>query len=170
MKKLFRVALVAGCMLLAGSFAKAQSKIGYIAFDELISGMPEAKTVNTQLQTYQKQFTDQMQTMYTELQNKGQAYEKNRASMTDAARTAAETELQDLNKRLQDYQNNSQQQVQAKSQELSKPIFEKARTAVTAVAKEKGYTYVIDSSQTSLIVSPAGDNLMAPVKLKLGLK
>ncbi|RYE19012.1 MAG: OmpH family outer membrane protein, partial [Sphingobacteriaceae bacterium] len=30
MKKLFKVALVAGCLFFAGNLAKAQSKIGYI--------------------------------------------------------------------------------------------------------------------------------------------
>lgn len=170
MKKLFKVALVAGVMMLAGNFAKAQSKIAYINFNQLIDLMPEAKTVNTQIQTYSKTFIDQIQTMNNELQTKGQAYEKNRASMTDAARTAAEGELQDISKRLQDYQNTAQQQVEAKKNELGKPIIDKATNAVKLVAKEKGYGYVFDSSTTSLIVSPPGDDLLPAVKLKLGLK
>ncbi|MCJ8210144.1 OmpH family outer membrane protein [Mucilaginibacter sp. RS28] len=170
MKKLLRVALVAGCMLLAGNFAKAQSKMGYINFNQLVEQMPEIKTVKTQLDAYQKQFMDQLQTMNTELQTKAQDYDAKRATMTDAIRTAKETELQDIQKRMQDYQNNASQQVQAKSNELSKPIIDKARTAISAVAKEKGYTYVLDTTQTDLIVAPPADDLMAAVKLKLGLK
>jgi outer membrane protein len=170
MKRLFKVALVAGCMLLTAGFAKAQTKIGHINFNQLIEAMPELKPVQTQLQAYQKTFMDQLQTMSGELQTKGAAYEKNRATMTDATRTATETELQDINKRIQDFQNTAQQQVQAKSAELYKPLGDKARAAVSTVAKEKGYAYVIDSGQTELIVSPAGDDLMPSVKLKLGLK
>jgi outer membrane protein len=90
--------------------------------------------------------------------------------MTDAVRTAKESELADLQKRFQDYQNTAQQQVEAKRNELGKPIIEKVRAAAAQVAKEKGYTYVINSSQTDLIVSPPGDDLMAGVKAKLGLK
>jgi outer membrane protein len=170
MKRLFKVALVAGCMLLASNFAQAQTKIGHINFNQLFEAMPETKTISTQLNTYKKQFMDQLQVMYTEYQTKGAAYEKARAAMTDATRTASETELTDINKRIQDYQTNSQQQVEAKSNELSKPVVDKATAAINAVAKEKGYAYVLDSSQTNLIVSPAGDDLLAAVKLKLGLK
>lgn len=170
MKKFFKVALVAVCFLTVGNFAKAQSKIGHINFNQLIDAMPETQTVQKQLQDYQKQFIDQLTTMDTELRTKAQDYESKKASMTDATRTAKETELQDINKRLQDYQNTAQQKVQEKSSELSKPLLEKARGAVSAIAKEKGYAYVIDTSQTELLVSPAADDLLALAKTKLGLK
>ena len=170
MKKLFKVALVAGCMLFVGNFAKAQSKIGYINFGELIHSMPEFKTVQTQLDSYQKQFIDQLTAMNTELQSKGADYQKNQGTMTDAARTAKQAELQDIQKRMQDYQNTAQQQVDAKTNELSKPMIDKARAAIAAVAKEKGYNYVLDSSQIQMLVSPEGDDLMEPVKTKLALK
>lgn len=170
MKKLFKVALVAVFMLATAGFAKAQTKIGYIDFNAVIEAMPDLKPIQTQIQAYQKTFIDQSQSMQTELQSKGAAYEKNSKTMTDAARTAAENELQDLQKRIQDFNNNAQQQVQAKSSELFKPVSDKAKAAITAVAKEKGYTYVLDTQSTGLIVSPPGDDLMTAVKLKLGLK
>ncbi len=170
MKKLFKVALVAACILLVGNFAKAQSKIGYINFTALVQQMPQFKTVQTQIDTYQKQFIDQLTAMNNEYQTKGKEYQAQQATMTDAVRTAKQAELQDFQRRMQDLQNNAQQQVEAKSNELFKPLSDQARTAVSAVAKEKGYNYVLDSGQVQLIVSPEGDDLMAAVKLKLGLK
>jgi len=170
MKKLFKVALVAIGILLVGNFAKAQSKIGYINFDELVGQMPEAKTIKSQLDIYQKQFVDQLTVMNNELQTKGKEFQTQSATMTDAIRTAKQTELQDIQKRMQDYQNNAQQQVEAKTNELSKPLIDKIKAAVTAVAKEKGYNYVFNTAQVQLIVSPESDDLSAPVKAKLGLK
>ncbi|AYL97038.1 OmpH family outer membrane protein [Mucilaginibacter celer] len=170
MKKLFKVALVAVGMLFAGGFANAQTKIGHINFNQLIDLMPETKTVSTSLQAYQKTFIDQMTTMNNEYQGKVKEYTEKRATMTDAVRAAKESELTDMQKRMNDYQNNAQQQVDAKRQELGKPIIDKATTAVQAVAKEKGYAYVLDSSQITLLVSPDADDLMAAAKLKLGLK
>jgi outer membrane protein len=90
--------------------------------------------------------------------------------MTDAVRTAKQSELQDMNKRMQEYQQNAQQQVEAKTNELAKPMIDKARAAIAAVAKEKGYTYVFNSAQVQMLVLPDGDDLMEAVKLKLGLK
>jgi outer membrane protein len=170
MKKLFKVALVAAGMLFAGNFAQAQSKIGHINFQQLIDFMPETKTVKSQLEIYQKQFIDQLTAMNNEYQSKGQAYQTKRATMTDAAKGAAESELQDLGKRLQDTQTSSQQKVEEKQRELGKPLIDKARAAVAAVAKEKGYGYVLDTTSEYLVVSPDADDLMPAVKLKLGLK
>lgn len=157
-------------MLFVGNFAKAQTKIGYINFQVLVGQMPEAKTVKSQLDIYQKQFIDQLTSMNNELQTKGQEFQKTSTSMTDAVRSAKQSELQDIQKRMQDYQNDAQQKVEAKTNELSKPLIDKARAAVTEVAKEKGFTYVLDSGQTTLIVSPEGDDMMPAVKAKLGLK
>ena len=79
-------------------------------------------------------------------------------------------EIQDAQKRIQDYRESAEQKVQAKQQELLKPIYDKARKAIEDVAKEKGYGYVIDSSGGILLVSPASDDILAAVKAKLGIK
>jgi outer membrane protein len=113
---------------------------------------------------------DQLTTMQTEFQTKSQSYQSKRSTMADAARIAAEGELGDLQKRIQDYQQTAEKAVEAKGNELIKPVADKAKAAVAAIAKEKGYTYVFDSSTTAFIVSPEGDDLMPAAKLKLGLK
>jgi outer membrane protein len=171
MKKLLRVVLVAGCMMFAGSFvANAQSKIGHINFNAIIDILPDTKTVSATLQAYQKTFMDQLSIMQTDLQAKAADYDAKKATMTDAVRQLKEGELQDLQKRAQDYQANAAQKVDQKKEELVKPLFDKVRATISLVAKEKGYAYVIDSSQNELLVSPDADDLLAAVKLKLGLK
>lgn len=170
MKKLLKVVLVAGCILLAGNFAKAQTKLGYINFNAVIDQMPETKTLQKSVQDYQQTFITQLQTMQAELTTKGQAYDKDRATMSDAVKSVKETELQDLNKRMQDYQQTAQQKVGEKSNELARPLIDKVKAAVAAVAKEKGYTFVLDITQQEPIYSLPADDLLLAVKLKLGLK
>lgn len=171
MKKLFKVALVAVCTLMIGNFAQAQGKIGYVNFTELVQAMPEFKTVKTQLDAYQKTFVDELTTMNNAYQAELKNAQGKEATMTDAQKTAEAGQLQDMQKRMQDYQTSAQQQVEAKSNELFKPLSDKAKAAVSDVAKEKGYTYVLDSSQgASLLVSPESDDLMASAKAKLGIK
>nr|WP_294946018.1 OmpH family outer membrane protein [uncultured Mucilaginibacter sp.] len=170
MKKLFKVALVAAGMLFAGNFAQAQTKIGHINFEQLVGLMPETKTLSTQIDAYKQTFVTTLTSMNNELQLKLKDYNDKKATMTDAVRVQKEGELQDMQKRFQDYQGTAQQSVEAKGNELTKPLVDKARAAIAAIAKEKGYTYVLNSSQTDLIVSPDADDLMAAAKLKLGLK
>ena len=90
--------------------------------------------------------------------------------MTDNIKEIKGREIQDAQKRIQDYREAAEQKVQAKQSELLKPIYDKARKAIEDVAKEKGYGYVIDSSAGMLLVSPAADDILAPVKAKLGIK
>lgn len=173
MKRLLKVAIVALCVVFAGNIAKAQTKIGYINMSALVDQMPDTKAIRTQLETYNKQFQDTYTQMTTEYQTKGQQYEAQRNTMTDAIRTQKEGELQDMQRRIQAFQQDAQQKVAAKTNELSKPLFDKMRAAVAQVAKEKGYTYVINTSAAQdelLLVSPPGDDLSAEVKAKLGIK
>jgi len=170
MKKLFKVALVAVCMVFMGNFAKAQSKIGYIQFDVIIQALPEFKTLQTQLTAYQKQWTDQLTSLNTLYQNKVNEYQSKQATMTDAAKSTSQAEITDLGKRFQEQQDQARQQVETKTNELSKPLIDKVKAAITDVAKEKGYGYVLNATQTDLLVSPAADDLGAAVKLKLGIK
>ena len=112
MKKLFKVALVAVSMLLlVGNFAKAQTKIGYINTNQLMDLLPEMKTLRVQMEAYQKTFSDELATMSTEYQTKGQKYEATQATMTDASRTAAQSELQDLQTRITSYRDNAQKSI-----------------------------------------------------------
>lgn len=169
MKKLLKVALIAVCMVSMGNFAKAQTKIGYINTNDLIPNMPEYKTVTAQVDAYRKTFIDVLQGLGNELQTKSADYQAKQATMTDAQKSAKQAELNDINKRATDYQNDAQQKVAAKGEELMKPLLDKAKNAITEVAKEKGFTYVIDTSSTTLIVAPPADDLLAAVKTKLGI-
>jgi len=171
MKNVFKVAIVAVCILLTGNFAKAQTKIGYINFGEVIHQMPELKTVQTQMDVFQKQYSDEWTTMQNTYQTDVKTFQTGQATMTQAQKDSKEAELADMQKRMQTFQTDAQQKIEAKSNELIKPLSDKAKAAVNEVAKEKGYTYVFDTSQGApLIVSPEGDDLMAAVKVKLGLK
>ena len=61
-----------------------------------------------------------------------------------------------------------QQKLGEKQQELLIPIRTKAIETIRAIAKENGYSYVLD--QNSVIVGPPGENIIALVKKKLNIK
>ena len=71
-----------------------------------------------------------------------------------------------MQKRIQDYGQNAQKELQTKQDEITKPIYEKVRTAIQKVGKAKGYEYVMDSSTLLLAEGP---NVTADVKKELGL-
>jgi len=168
MKKIVLM-LVSG--LLIGNIALAQSpKLGYINSRELLEMMPEIKKADSNLQIYAKSFQDQLQQMSKEFEKKGQDYQAQEKTMTDAVKEVKMKELQDLQNRIETTNQSAQEKVSKKKEELYSPILDKADKAIKEVAKEKGYDYVFDASAGMLLYAKDGDNIIGAVKQKLGIK
>jgi outer membrane protein len=60
--------------------------------------------------------------------------------------------------------------MQKKKEELYSPIIKKAEDAINAIAKEKGYSYIFDTSVGAVLFAQESDDVMALVKAKLSLK
>lgn len=169
MKKFVIIAFVAVTGLFSVN-AMAQSKVAHINAQALVGSMPEAKKAETDLQTFAQSLEGEGKTMVDEYTKKVKEFDDKAASMTENMKEIKGREIQDAQKRIQDYRDQAEQKVQQKQQELLKPIYDKARKAIEDVAKEKGYGYVIDSSAGLLLVSPSADDLLPAVKAKLGIK
>jgi outer membrane protein len=110
--------------------------------------------------------------MSVELNNKNDAYTKEQKNLTDIVKQTKEQEIIDLNKRMQDFQQNAQEQLQNKQVELFQPIYTKVDKAIKDVGKENGFVYVFDVAKGSLLYfdETKSTNVMALAKTKLGLK
>ena len=164
MKKL----LFVGVMALSMFTASAQNKFGYINTDELISVMPEASRADADLKEYQAGLAQQYQDLLGELNMKDSSFVKDSVKLSASMKEIKRKELVELYQRVQNYQQESQEQYQAKANTMIAPIREKAITAIKAVAKENGYSYVFN--EDNLLVMPNGDNILPLVKTKLGIK
>jgi outer membrane protein len=150
---------------------QAQSpKLGHINSTDLLQAMPEIKKADSTLQAYQKQLEDQNQTMLTEYQGKLADYQKNEPTMPDAVKEVKQQELQDLQNRIQQFQQTAQDKFQSKKEELYSPVLKKAEDAIKQVAKENNYAYVFDTSAGAVIYYQDAEDLTALVKKKLNLK
>ncbi|RZA03370.1 MAG: OmpH family outer membrane protein [Sphingobacteriaceae bacterium] len=171
MRKLLKVALVALGVVFMSNFAQAQVKIGYVSIDEVVPLLPEFKTAQTLLNKAQEDWMTQINKLGTEAQNKAKEYQAKSATMSDAVRSSAESELQELNRRITEQQDKAKADLDAKSAAQMAPLVTKVKTAIAAVAKEKGYTHVINATTNDLfLVAPPADDLLAAVKTKLGIK
>lgn len=166
-----KIVLFLACGLLLGSAAFAQApKLGYINSAELLQAMPEIKKADSSLQLYGKSFQDQLQSMSKEYESKVQAYQTGEKTMTDAVKEVKVKEIQDLQSRIESFNQSAQEKVGKKKEELYKPILDKADKAIKDVAKEKGYDYVFDASAGALLFAKDSDDIIPLVKTKLGIK
>ena len=164
MKKL----LLAGIAGIAMFTAPAQSKIGYINTDELIQVMPEAIKADGELKEFQAGLAQQYQDLSAELNTKDSAFIADSTKLSPSMKEIKRKELVELYQKVQNYQQTSQEQYQAKANEKIAPVREKALTAIKAVAKENGFGYILN--EENLLVMPPGDDILPLVKAKLGIK
>jgi outer membrane protein len=158
--------IVAGVMALGIFNASAQQKIGYINTDELIGVMPEATKANERLADFQKSLAQQGQDMMADFTAKDSAFSKDSAKWTPTLREIKRKELIELYQKVSGWQQQGQEMYQAEAQKEIAPLKTKAFDAIKEVAKENGYTYILD--QSAVLVGPPGDDVLALVKKKLG--
>jgi outer membrane protein len=147
----------------------AQNKFGHIDSQELLMLMPERKKAETDVQEFAKSLESQLGSMTAEYQQSVQEYQANEATYTDLVKQDKEAEINGLQQRIQAFQQNAQQSLQAKEQELLEPILSKARKAIKDVATEGGYTYIFDKSIGSILYAKESENIIDLVKKKLKL-
>ncbi len=170
MKRIIKAALIAGCVIFAGSTVKAQQKIAYINSQELIKGMPELAGLDKQLNDMKTKLDADAKVMYADYQAKVTDFQSKEKTISETLKDVKVKEIQDMEKRIQDFQQRASEDFEKKRGELYDPVLKKAEDAVKAVAKEKGYAYVFDVTQPGIVYYEGGTNIMTEVKAKLGIK
>lgn len=168
MKRVLKLTLAVACVMFSTSlFAQ---KIGRINSQDVVVSMAEFKEAQTQVEALAKDLQAQAETIQVEMNNKVQEYQKGAETMTDAVRQLKEKELNDLNTRLQEFNQVAQQELQKKEQELMQPIIKKANEAIAEIAKAGGYTVILEIGSMVYFDEAAVVDITPEVKAKLGAK
>lgn len=168
MKKL-KLLVAAFCVVLASSnVSMAQTKIGYIDAEAVLYLMPEVAKIDSLVRQYQidtvaKEYSSLLQTY----QYKDSIYRDSVHPAPAAVKAQIGKELAELVPTLQNWQQIAQEAVQNKQNQLLAPVMRKINDAINAVAKEKGYTYVL--TRDSVLVAPEADNMLQAVAKKLNI-
>ena len=129
--------------------------------------MPGTAKIDSLLEIYQR---DTIQPEYTSLvetyQFKDSIYRDSVSGKTPASvRQQIAKELPGLIYQIQNWQQISQQALEAKQNQLLAPIYKEVYDAIKLVAKEKGYSHVFN--REAFIVAPDADDLIVAVAAKL---
>ena len=133
--------------------------------------MPERDSAEAEIQQYAKDLEGQLEIMNVEYNNKLNDYVENRDNLAPLVKQTKEQELNEIQKRIQDFTANAEQELQQQNAQLIQPIILKAEKAIKDVAKENGFTYIFDLSRGSVIYfSEQSEDILPLVKKKLGLE
>jgi len=165
-----QILLSAFCFLLFSFTCSAQSKFGHVDYGEIMKNMSGIDSVQTVIKNYATELQTIGEQMAKEFQEKQTAYEKlaNTPNTSPAILKIRQDELMAMYKRIQEFAQSMEVDVQDKQLELLEPFQLKLLEAIKKVAKANHYNYVFDIS-TVLFSSP-NDDLTSKVKAELGIK
>lgn len=168
MKKIAFVFSIACTLMLATTKVDAQTKIAYFSFDQMINIMPETARLDTLLEKFKADSVNAtLNLMIQDYNYKDSMLHKNKDSLKIPSVTRAQyqRDLENLTFQIQNWQQIAQNMIQDKQGELFSPLYKKINDALKAVAKEKGYAYVMDKNV--FLVAPDGDDLLPAVATRL---
>jgi len=165
MMKQLKTFLIAAVALLGFQTINAQTKVAHVDTNEIMSKMPAVLEAQNQLKKLSDTYTAEYKTMVDEYQAKIKKYDTEAATVTDAVNQTRQTEMQDMGRRIGEYQDTAQKDLQKKEADLMKPITEKVKASIQKVGKAKGFQYVLNAGDLLLA---DGTDITADVKKDLG--
>ena len=148
-------------------------KIGYAESEYIMAQLPEFKKVESELKTHGSQLENQLKAKYEDIQSRIKAYQGMPATTPDAIKADKERELSALQENYQKFQQDAQSSFTKKQTDLMDPLFKKIGKAIEEVAKENGYSFIINPQLTNggdiLLFSDDKFNISDLVLKKLGV-
>jgi outer membrane protein len=165
MKQIKTLLIAAILFFGANQTINAQAKTAHVDVSEIMAKMPAMIDAQKQLEKLSGTYDANYKKMVEEYQTKLKKYDAESATVTEAVNGERSKEVQDMQKRIVDFRDNAQKELQQKESDIVKPLMDKVRTSIQKVGKAKGYQYVLDGSTLLLADGP---NLTADVKKDLG--
>ena len=152
--------------------AQAQ-KFGYINTAEIFNVMPDKVTAENTLKQVSDKYEAEYKNLIEDFQKKYTEYQAADAdaSTPQAIKDRHAQELQEMQGKIQNFEQTASQDLQRQQETLLAPITQKIQNAIQAVGAEGGYTFIFDQSTGSILYTGTNaEDVSAKVKAKLGIK
>ena len=165
-----KIIICAICAICGFTTANAQAKFGHVNTQEIIQAMPEYQKAQTEIKALQDQYEADLKSMQDELQKKGEAFDKEQATLPDNIKQRRQQELQDMYAKIQQSFQDNQQALQKASSEKMQAIQTKVLDAIKTIGTAGNYVYIMENNSLPYISTTLSTDVTAQVKAKLGLK
>ncbi|MEL6123765.1 MAG: OmpH family outer membrane protein [Bacteroidota bacterium] len=163
--------LISAILLIVAALTLSAQKYGHLNSSQLILSMPEVKTADAQLESYQKQLFAKGEEMVSTFETEYNAYlqQANSGELSQIQMQTKEGALAEKQNEIRTYELQVQELLATKKQELYQPILDKVQTVVDQIGKEMNYTMIFDTSMGGLLFVEGSEDLMPTMKAKLGI-
>ena len=165
MKKLSILSVIA---IIFSIQLNAQSKVGTVDVEYIISAMPELEQVRTDVTSYNDGLESQSKLKINTFQTLVDSYQQNESTYNEAIKKEKQSEIIALENDIKQFQQNSNKLIQLKQDELIQPLYQIIGDALNAVSKEEKFTQVFTINNNIVYLDPKMD-LTIKVMKKMGL-
>lgn len=165
MKQFKTLLIVAVAFFGATQASSAQSKTAHVNVSEIMAKMPAMIEAQKQLEKLGSTYDSEYKIMVEEYQSKIKKYEGEATTVGEKVNEDRSKEVQEMQKRIVDYRDNAQKELQQKEQDITKPLYDKIKSSIQKVGKAKGYQYILNSEGLLLADGP---DLTVDVQKDLG--
>jgi len=152
MKKQF---LIIGFLFTA--IISAQTKVGTINTEYILSRMPEFVQVQKKLETYGNTLDTGLKEKFDEYQAKVKDYTEKETTYTDALKQLKQKDIVKLEEDIQKLRTNSSKLLQVRQEELLRPLYNKIGNEVEKIVESEGYTHIFNENNNLIYVDPDFD-------------
>jgi outer membrane protein len=159
----FSVSHISGASFISSAQAAEDTKIATVDMQKALQSVDEGKKAKTQLETEFNAKKKQLSSEEANLRKITDDFKKQAAVMSDEARARKQGEIQEKVAKFQEETQKSQMEIQQKERELTDPILAKLRGVIQNIAKNKGYSTVLEKNDNVVLYSLDKDDLTTDV-------
>lgn len=152
-----RMVIAAAVFMMAVAAQAAESKVGFVDMQKAIQATSAGKKAKTELETEFNKKKKDLEKKEADLKKMGEDLEKKKSVLSEEALGKKQAEFQEEMIKYRDIVGKSQMEIQKKERELTAPILNKMKTVIGKMAKDKGYTLVLENNQGVLYSTPESD-------------
>jgi len=148
---------IIGSLVLAACLARAEAKIGYVDMQKAIQSTAAGKKAKTELETEFNKKKKDLEKKEADLKKMGEDLERKKSVLSEEVLSKKQAEFQEEMMKYRDTVGKSQVEIQKKEHDLTAPILDKMKKVIEKVAKDKGYSLVLENSQMVLFATSDSD-------------
>lgn len=166
MKNIF----LALAVLITSFSLQAQTKVGTIDAEFILSQMPEIATVEEGIKTYNTKLQEDLQTTIKKYEEMIASYQANNATFTEEEKAAKESEIISAENDIKNFRQKASVLMQVRRNELTQPLYEKMDVAMKAVIEKEKYTQVFNTSINGMAYADEKYDITEAVMKNLGIE
>lgn len=121
-------------------------KFGVVNTQEVLDAMPDVKEVTEKVAAATKRYEDEFVKLREQMEREYAEFQKLDPSTPDPIKQRRQQEVQALYQKMEQFQMTASEDIQRQRDTLMAPVISKVSSAISAIGKEKGLTFVFESA------------------------